>query len=196
MAGAARGIPLRQVFPGGTRAKNPQDAVEHRAGILRRPARPTRTRSAFRDESGNPLPLLVGKVHACYIGSFQTVTLGFWDGFYIFRINPEVYIQHPDFSGRLSQLPLRPGTRKLFHNVSYRKQRPVAQHVAVVWYEGQSQPWFLATNLPRLGAVKLTRIFAHRMSIEGSPNARYCVWGAPSSTFETPRSSATASACA
>ena len=85
---------------------------------------------------------------------------------YIFRINPEVYIQHPDFSGRLSQLPLRPGTRKLFHNVGYRKQRPVAQHVAVVWYEGQSQPWFLATNLPRLGAVKLTRIFAHRMSIE------------------------------
>ena len=85
---------------------------------------------------------------------------------YIFRINPEVYIQHPDFSGRLSQLPLRPGTIKLFHNVSYRKQRPVAQHVAVVWYEGQSQPWFLATNLPRLGAVKLTRIFAHRMSIE------------------------------
>jgi len=51
-------------------------------------------------------------------------------------------------------------------NTQYRKQRPVQQNVAVVWDEDQSEPRFLATSLSRLGATKLTRIFAHRMSIE------------------------------
>ena len=40
------------------------------------------------------------------------------------------------------------------------------QNVAVVWETGQDQPWFLATHLPRLGGLRPSRIFAHRMSIQ------------------------------
>jgi hypothetical protein len=85
---------------------------------------------------------------------------------YILRIRPDVSIRHREFSGKLLDLPVRVGMRRVLRKVQYRKQRPVQQNVAVVWYADQAQPWFLATNLPRLGAVKLTRVFAHRMSIE------------------------------
>jgi len=85
---------------------------------------------------------------------------------YILRIRPDVYVRHEQFVGKLLDLPLRPGCRRVLRDVAYRKEHPVQQHVAVVWYEDQPDPWFLATNLPRIGAIKLTRIFAHRMSIE------------------------------
>ena len=85
---------------------------------------------------------------------------------YILRIKPDVYVKCPQFTGKLLDLPVRVGCRKVLRNVAYRKERPVQQNVAVAWYEGQRQAWFLATNLPRLGALKLTQIFAHRMSIE------------------------------
>jgi hypothetical protein len=85
---------------------------------------------------------------------------------YILRIRPEVYVRSEEFTGKLLDLPVRIGQKRVLRNVEYRKERPVQQNVAMVWYEDQDQPWFLATNLPRIGAVKLTRIFAHRMSIE------------------------------
>jgi hypothetical protein len=90
-------------------------------------------------------------------------TLGFD---YILRIRPDVYIRHREFTGKLLDLPVRVGIRRVLGNAQYRKHRPVQQNVAVVWYQDQAEPWFLATNLPRLGAVKLTRVFARRMSIE------------------------------
>jgi hypothetical protein len=85
---------------------------------------------------------------------------------YILRIKPDVYVRCPEFTGQLLDLPVKVGTRQVLRNVEYRKERPVRQNVAVAWYEDQDGPWFLATNLPRLGALKLTRIFGHRMSIE------------------------------
>ncbi len=85
---------------------------------------------------------------------------------YILRIKPDVYIRSAEFSGKLLDLPIRIGQQRVLRNVAYRKERPVQQNVAVAWYPDQDQPWFLATNLPRLGAIKLTKIFAHRMSIE------------------------------
>lgn len=85
---------------------------------------------------------------------------------YILRIKPDVYVRCPQFSGKLLDLSLKRGQRRVLRNVAYRQERPVQQNVAVVWYEAQNEPWFLATNLPRIGAVKLTKIFARRMSIE------------------------------
>jgi hypothetical protein len=54
----------------------------------------------------------------------------------------------------------------MLRNALYRKVRPVQQHVAVVWERQQPQPWFLVTSLPRIGAIRLSRIFGRRMSIE------------------------------
>jgi len=85
---------------------------------------------------------------------------------YIIRIRPDVYVRCPEFTGKLLDLPVKKGCRRVLRNVEYRKEKPVQQNVAVAWYEEQESPWFLATNLPRIGAMKLTKIFARRMSIE------------------------------
>lgn len=85
---------------------------------------------------------------------------------YIIRIHPDVYVKHPDFTGKLLDLPLMVGCQKILRDVEYRKTRPVRQHVAVVWYPQKDEPWFLMTNMPRIGAICLTKIFGRRMSIE------------------------------
>lgn len=85
---------------------------------------------------------------------------------YIIRIKPEVYIHHPEFTGKLLDLPLQPGYSNVFRNAAYRLDRLVGHHVAVLWPRGQKEPWFLMTNLARIRAGKLSKIFSHRMSIE------------------------------
>jgi len=85
---------------------------------------------------------------------------------YLIRIRPDVYVRSPEFTGKLLDLPIRPGSQKMLRNVWYRKQKPVRQHVAVVWSCDRREPWFLMTNLPRLGPIRLTKIFARRMTIE------------------------------
>jgi hypothetical protein len=85
---------------------------------------------------------------------------------YIIRIRPDVYVRHAEFTGKLLDLPVHPGQRRMLRNVAYRKHDPVFQHVAVVWEPEEDEPWFLMTNLPRLGAWKLSKYFARRMSIE------------------------------
>ena len=85
---------------------------------------------------------------------------------YVIRFHPNVYVKHPDFTGKLLDLPVRPGCRKMLRNVLYRKNRPVRQHVAVVWDPGQREPWFLMTSLLRIGPLRLTRVFGKRMTIE------------------------------
>jgi hypothetical protein len=85
---------------------------------------------------------------------------------YILRIRPDVYVRHPSFTGKLLDLPLRRGTQRMLRNVAYRKERSVTQHVGVLWAADRNEPWFLATNLPRLGAQTLSRIYGRRMTIE------------------------------
>jgi hypothetical protein len=85
---------------------------------------------------------------------------------YILRISPDVYIRHPDFEGKLLDLPVRRGQCRVLRHAAYRKERPVTQSVAVLWPADQDQPWFLTTNLPRLQAGRLSRIYRHRMTIE------------------------------
>lgn len=85
---------------------------------------------------------------------------------YIIRIRPDVYVKHPDFTGKLLDLPLKAGSRILLRNAAYRKNRPVYHNVAIVWCRGKTEPWFLMTDLPRIGSIRLTKIFGKRMSIE------------------------------
>jgi len=85
---------------------------------------------------------------------------------YILRISPDVWVAHRTFTGKLLDLPVRPGTRCVLRNVAYRKISPVTQHVAVLWVAGQREPWFLATNLPRLRATQVSRVYGRRMTIE------------------------------
>jgi len=85
---------------------------------------------------------------------------------YIIRVEPKVYIRAHGFSGNLTSLPIRTGQQTILHNVLYRKQKPVTQHIAVVWRSGESEPWFLMTDLERIRANRLTAVFGKRMSIE------------------------------
>jgi hypothetical protein len=85
---------------------------------------------------------------------------------YILRIQPDVWIEHPEFTGQLLDLPVRPGVARMLRNVAYRKQRPVTQHVGVLWPSDQNEPWFLATDLPRLQVKAVSRIYGRRMTIE------------------------------
>jgi hypothetical protein len=85
---------------------------------------------------------------------------------YVIRITPDVYICSAPFTGKLLDLPVRPGCRQVLRRVAYRKRSPVIQNVAVLWPRGQAEPWFLMTDLPRLQARRLAKIFGHRMTIE------------------------------
>jgi len=86
--------------------------------------------------------------------------------FYIIRAEPTAYIEGHGFAGRLTDLAIRPGHSCILHNVLYRKCKPIRQHVSVVWQRGQLEAWYLMTNLDKLPAGKLSKVFGRRMTIE------------------------------
>jgi len=85
---------------------------------------------------------------------------------YIIRVEPRAYVKSRSFTGRLNYLPIKPGNQQILPNALYRKQDPIRQHIVVIWQRGESEPWFLMTNLDKLRASKLSKIFGRRMSIE------------------------------
>jgi len=85
---------------------------------------------------------------------------------YIIRIEPKVYVKAHSFTGKLTDLPVVPGQKLVLHNVLYRKFEPVRQHIAIFCQGGEDKPWYLMTNLERLGAKQLSVIFGRRMTIE------------------------------
>ena len=85
---------------------------------------------------------------------------------YIIRIEPRVYIKSRDFTGNLMDLTIKTGQQRLLRNVLYRKEKSVTQNVAVIWKPNKAEPWFLMTNLEKVPAKKLTKVFGKRMSIE------------------------------
>lgn len=85
---------------------------------------------------------------------------------FLIRIRPDVYVQHEDYTGKLIDLPVQKGCQKVYRHVRYRKTQPVVAHVAVVWRSQEEEAWFLLTSLPRLQGLKLTKVYARRMSIE------------------------------
>jgi hypothetical protein len=76
---------------------------------------------------------------------------------YIIRITPSVWIRSARFTGPLADYPIRRGQRHLLRNVAYRRERPVIQHVAVVWLPDQKEPWYLMTDEEHLKAQTLSK---------------------------------------
>ena len=85
---------------------------------------------------------------------------------YIIRIQPKVFLRCRAFTGPLSELALQSGHSRLLTDVQYRKSQPVRQNVAILWPRGQEEPWYLMTDESHVKAKVLSRVFAHRMSIE------------------------------
>jgi len=88
---------------------------------------------------------------------------------YLVRIKPDVWVEGPQYTGKLLDLPVRKGMAVVFKGVRYRKEDPVVQNVVVRWKEGlpkkRDEPWFLMTDLGR-PAVPLTELYAKRMTVE------------------------------
>ncbi len=57
-------IPAREVFPGSSRAENPENAIEHIAWITPWPSPAVRSLLGLRKKRLNKLPLFFGEVHA------------------------------------------------------------------------------------------------------------------------------------
>lgn len=87
----------------------------------------------------------------------------------VIRIKPDVYVECAEFRGKLTELPVKRGTRCLLKDVQYRKRNPVIQHVAVYWKKDlpkdRDKCWFLMTNLV-YSVEKLTELYGLRMTIE------------------------------
>jgi hypothetical protein len=88
---------------------------------------------------------------------------------YVIRIRPDVWIEHPDFRGKLLDYPVHRGVCRWLANVQYRQHKPVRQHVVVRWKLGlpekRDEPWFLMTDLRR-PPLALSELYARRMTIE------------------------------
>jgi hypothetical protein len=70
---------------------------------------------------------------------------------YVVRIKPDVWVEGPQDTGKLLDLPVKKGMAAVFKGVRYRKEDPVVHNVVVRWKEGlpkkRDEPWFLMTDL-------------------------------------------------
>ncbi len=64
MTGLIGGVPIQKIFPGSSRAKNPQDAIEYVAWIAPGPSPAIRSLFRLRKKRLDELPLLFSQVHA------------------------------------------------------------------------------------------------------------------------------------
>lgn len=85
---------------------------------------------------------------------------------YIIRIEPTVWIRSRRFTGLLKQYPIRRGHSALLAQVSYRREKSVSHHVAIVWPYDRDHPWYLMTDQHHLRAKALSKVFGRRMTIE------------------------------
>jgi hypothetical protein len=88
-----------------------------------------------------------------------------WGVDYVIRVNGQACIEHPWYTGRLGNLPRRPGRGRIYCNVAYRKQNPVTVNLAIKHKEPAPEPWYLVTSLDG-PAHKVARLYAQRMGIE------------------------------
>lgn len=88
---------------------------------------------------------------------------------YVIRIKPDVWIECPNFRGKLLDYPVRKGMRRLLRNVRYRQKNAVTQNVVIHWKVGlpkkRDEPWFLMTDLARK-VESLTTLYGKRMTVE------------------------------
>lgn len=88
---------------------------------------------------------------------------------YVIRINPDVHVRCPSYTGKLMHYPVKRGTAKLLKSVAYRSDQAVNQNIVIRWVrnlpEHRDECWFLMTDL-KLGPARLTQLYGKRMTIE------------------------------
>jgi hypothetical protein len=84
---------------------------------------------------------------------------------YVLRVKAGTYAASSQHTGRLSALPLRPGTTSWLPEAAYRKTRPVRTNVAILWRAKTREPWVLITNVAR-NADAAAAAYERRMMIE------------------------------
>ncbi len=89
---------------------------------------------------------------------------------FVVRIKPQVRVQHPKFSGKLIDYPLKRGMRRVLRGARFRATDPVTVNVVIRWKKGlpasRDEPWFLFTDLSKPSAVQVTELYGRRMGIE------------------------------
>jgi len=89
---------------------------------------------------------------------------------YVIRIQPNVQVRCPSFTGKLIDYPLHKGISKLLRSVAYRSHHSVTQNIVVRWVRGlpakRDECWFLMTDLPGGGPARISQLYGQRMTIE------------------------------
>jgi hypothetical protein len=88
---------------------------------------------------------------------------------YVIRIQPNVHVRCPSFSGKLLDYPVHKGICKLLRSVAYRSHHPVEQNIVVRWVRDlppkRDECWFLMSSLVA-GPARISRLYGRRMTIE------------------------------
>lgn len=88
---------------------------------------------------------------------------------FLIRIRPDVRVDHPSYTGRLDDYPIRKGMWRILADAEYRSDRAARLNVVIRWKRGlptkRDEPWFLMTNLSG-NAVQLTDLYARRVAVE------------------------------
>ena len=83
---------------------------------------------------------------------------------FVIRVDAETWVGHPDYTGPMGQLGLRPGQSRWLPGAAYGKEERVPINLLAVWGRGHTEPWLLASDLddPRL----IAQFYRKRMKIE------------------------------
>jgi hypothetical protein len=81
------------------------------------------------------------------------------------RVDAETWVLHPNYTGPLGKMGLRPGGKRLwFVGAKYGKEEQEVINLLAVWAEGQEEAWFIASDLE--DPTQVERLYRKRMKIE------------------------------
>ena len=81
------------------------------------------------------------------------------------RVDAETWVLHPNYTGPLGKMGLRPGGKRLwFVCAKYGKEEQEVINLLAVWAEGQEEAWFIASDLE--DPTQVERLYRKRMKIE------------------------------
>jgi hypothetical protein len=96
--------------------------------------------------------------------------LGLVNVSFVIRVKPQVKVQHPQFTGKLVDYPVKKGMRRVLRGVQFRAKDSVGLNVVIRWKKGlpehRDEPWFLVSDLSKGDAIGLTELYGKRMGVE------------------------------
>lgn len=83
---------------------------------------------------------------------------------FVIRVDAETWVVHPEHTGAMGMLGLRPGQSRWLPGAAYAKEEREPINLLAIWGRGYKEPWLLASDLddPRL----LAEFYRKRMKIE------------------------------